>query len=272
MTEPMTERGSYTFDQTGPHTDEQLATLEHYLDPLTTRMLEQVPVPTTARCLELGAGGGSVARWLASRVQPPGHIVAVDLDPSRLTPTDTLEVRRHDLREAPVDGGPFDLIHARLVLLHLPHRRRLLQQLVQRLAPGGWLVIGEFSDQPLAVLTARHEADTVVFGKVVDAFTTVLADNGADLAWARQVHPAMVADELVNVHTVEHAESWTGGGPGARLHHLNSLQVESELRRRGITDSDLEQFRALVTDPRFAARSWQFVGTRGQRPAGGRRP
>jgi 2-polyprenyl-3-methyl-5-hydroxy-6-metoxy-1,4-benzoquinol methylase len=264
----MTMRETYAFDQTGPHTSEQLATLERFLDPLTIGVLERVTLPPTARCLELGAGGGSVARWLCDRVQPPGHIVAVDLDTSHLTPTDTIEVRRHDLRDSLPDGGPFDLIHARLVLLHLPHRRRLLRQLVQRLAPGGWLVLGDFSNQPLSVLTAPHEADAVLFGTVLAALTRVLTGHGADLEWARQIHPAMVEAGLVEVHTVEHAESWRGGGPGARLHHLNSLQAAEELRRHGVSDTDLEQFRALVDDPRFTARSWHFVCTRGQRPVG----
>jgi SAM-dependent methyltransferase len=264
----MTDRGSYTFEQTGPHIGEQLTTLERLLDPVTIRVLERVPLPPTARCLELGAGGGSIVRWLAGRVQPPGQIVAVDLDTSRLTPTDTVEVRRHDLRDSPPDGGPFDLIHARLVLLHLPHRQRLLRELVHRLAPGGWLVLGEFSNELLAVLTAADEADATLFGRVIAALRGVLAGHGADLQWARQVHPAMVRAGLVNVHTLEHAESWTGGGPGARLHLLNSLQTEAELCRQGVTGTELEKFRALVADPRFAARSWQFVCTRGQRPAG----
>jgi hypothetical protein len=76
----------------------------------------------------------------------------------------------------------------------------------------------------------------------------------------------MVDLGLVDVHTVEHAESWTGGSPAARLHHINTVQLHDELVARGITATQLDQFRRLVTDPRFAARSWQFICTRGRRP------
>jgi SAM-dependent methyltransferase len=265
----MTDRdtsGAYTFDGAG-HTDEQLATLGHLLDPVTIRVLSRLPLPPTARCLELGAGGGSIVRWLAHRLQPPGQVVAADLDVTRLTPSDTIEVRRHDLRDGSPDGGPWDLIHARLVLLHLPHRRRLLRQLAQRLAPGGWLVLGEFSSEPLAVLTAPHDRDAELFGRVIDAFRRVLAGNGADLEWAWQVHPTMVGTGLVGVHTQAYTESWAGGGAGARLHHLNSRQTQPALLDLGVSEAELDRFRVLVADPVFAARSWQLVCTRGQRPS-----
>jgi ubiquinone/menaquinone biosynthesis C-methylase UbiE len=32
------------------------------------------------RCLEVGAGRGSMAVWLAQRVGPSGHVVATDVD------------------------------------------------------------------------------------------------------------------------------------------------------------------------------------------------
>ncbi len=38
----------------------------------------------------------------------------------------------------------FDLIHARLVLIHIPAREAVLERLVTALRPGGWLVIEDF--------------------------------------------------------------------------------------------------------------------------------
>ena len=50
-------------------------------------------------------------------------------------------MRRHDVaREAP-PGDPFDLVHARLVLVHLPDRERALAAMVGALRPGGWLLV-----------------------------------------------------------------------------------------------------------------------------------
>jgi SAM-dependent methyltransferase len=257
--------GGYAFSNSSPQAAAQLSTLEGYLDSLTVSCLEAVGVPPGVRCLELGPGGGSIAHWLAARTGPTGRVVAVDKDTSNLAAAPNLEIIRHDLADGvPVDGE-FYLIHARLVLLHLPYRRRLLRELAARLAPGGWLVLGEFSRQPLEVLTARSAADAELFTRVIDALIEILEHrHGADLDWAHQVRAAMVEAGLGNIHTTEHAETWTGGGAGCRLHHVNSVQKHHALLDAGLTEAEIDRFRQVVADPGFSARSWQFVCTRGQ--------
>lgn len=259
-------RTGYAFNNSSPQATDQLATLSAYLDPLTITCLEAVDLRPGARCLEVGAGAGSIAHWLAAGTGPTGRVVAIDQDTSKLAPAPNLEIIQHDLeRGVPVDG-PFDLIHARLVLLHLPFRHRLLQQLALRLAPGGWLVVGEFSRQPLEVLSAAHPGDAALFTRVIDTLVTVLEKrHGADLDWAHQARTAMADLGLQHVYTVEHAETWVGGGAGCRLHEVNSRQKQSSLLAEGLTEVELDRFRRIVSDPGFSARSWQFVCTRGQR-------
>lgn len=259
----------YAFDNSAPQAPAQLATLEAYLDPFTVACLAEVGVPAGARCLELGPGGGSIARWLAGQAGPTGQVVAVDQDTSKLAPAPNLAIVEHNLADGLPVAGPFDLIHARLVLLHLPFRRRLLRELTGQLAPGGWLVLGEFSRQPLEVLTARDAADAGLFTRVIDALIEVLEQgHGADLDWAHQVRAAMVQAGLRRVHTAEHAETWIGGDPRCRLHEVNIRQKYDELRATGVSEEELDRFCRIVSDPGFSARSWQFVCTRGQRPAG----
>ena len=51
---------------------ERLALLTELADPITTRRLTDLGVGPGWRCLDVGAGDGSVARWLAGRVGPEG--------------------------------------------------------------------------------------------------------------------------------------------------------------------------------------------------------
>jgi trans-aconitate methyltransferase len=53
-------------------------------------------------------------------------------------------VVRHDVTTDAIPSARYDLIHARLVLSHLPQRGDVMQRLVQALRPGGWLVIEDF--------------------------------------------------------------------------------------------------------------------------------
>lgn len=261
----MSTNTSYAFSNRAAQARQQLDALQRYLDPITIDCLTGIAVDTGWRCLELGPGGGSIAAWLAGRAGHTGTVTAVDNDLSQLPEIDGLTRIEHDLREGLPVPGPFDVVHARLVLLHLPNRRELLRQLVAALAPGGWLVLGEFSGAPLTVLTAADPADAALFSKVIDAMSAILVEHGVDFDWARQVHAAAVAEGLARVRTIEHAESW-GGGEGGRLHAANVGYLGDQLVRRGVTRAELERFQELMADPRFCARSWQFVCTRGQKP------
>jgi SAM-dependent methyltransferase len=53
-------------------------------------------------------------------------------------------VARHDITADAIPLARYDLIHARLVLSHLPQRRDVLVRLIEALRPGGWLVIEDF--------------------------------------------------------------------------------------------------------------------------------
>ena len=58
----------------------RLAGLEATLDPGTREHLTRLGAGPGKRCLEVGAGGGSVALWLAGQVAPGGTVVATDLE------------------------------------------------------------------------------------------------------------------------------------------------------------------------------------------------
>ena len=68
--------GSYVAHHV-PGEHARLRTLEAAFDPATFRVLGRLELPADAHCLDLGAGAGSVAAWLAAR-HPLGQITATD--------------------------------------------------------------------------------------------------------------------------------------------------------------------------------------------------
>ncbi|GAB3468686.1 class I SAM-dependent methyltransferase [Actinophytocola sediminis] len=242
--------------------------LEQMLDPATVACLDEVGVEPGWRCLDLGAGGGSITWWLAERTGPSGTVVSVDLDTDHLEERPGVEVHRHDINNGlPVDG-PFQLIHARLLLMHLPRRVDILQTLVDALAPGGWLVIGDVSDRQRRVLSAPSEADEQLFDRVQDiAHNTVARGGGISTEWAHEVDRHLAAAGLTNLHGVERSQTTAGGTAGCLLHRNLVMQTEATLLRAGLTADELARYRDLMLDPRFRAWFYQFVCTRGQKPA-----
>lgn len=71
---------AYGFDASWSDERRRLALIERCYDPITTARLTQLGVAEGWRCLDVGAGGGSISRWLRDQVGPDGEVVAVDLD------------------------------------------------------------------------------------------------------------------------------------------------------------------------------------------------
>ncbi|MGD9753759.1 MAG: class I SAM-dependent methyltransferase [Acidimicrobiia bacterium] len=124
----------------------RLDLLEALQDPETFERLRRLPVRRGDRCLEVGAGAGSVAIFLAASCGVQGEVVATDVDTRWLDQLahPRLRTLRHDLVKDDVTAlGTFDVIHARLVLTQLGAEQGelALERLVSILRPGGRILI-----------------------------------------------------------------------------------------------------------------------------------
>jgi SAM-dependent methyltransferase len=111
-----------------------------------------------ALCLEVGAGAGSVARWLAVQAGPSGHVVATDSDPRFLAGAEAagVEVRRHDILADPLEPARYDLVHCRALLCHLPDPARALGVMAAAVRPGGWLLVEDADYCSLVAADPAH--------------------------------------------------------------------------------------------------------------------
>jgi 2-polyprenyl-3-methyl-5-hydroxy-6-metoxy-1,4-benzoquinol methylase len=120
-------------------------------DVHTIRHLEEIGVRSGWRCIDIGAGGGSIACWLSERVGPTGRVVATDLETAALERTTPahVEVVRHDILIDELEPEHFDLAHTRYLLIWLPQRAEALRRIVSAVRPGGWVLIGDVDLRPL---------------------------------------------------------------------------------------------------------------------------
>lgn len=124
---------------------DRLQLLEQYTDPLSIAALERIGVRPGWSCADLGAGGGSIADWLARRVGPTGQVFAVDTDTRLLVSGDSLLVSRQDALDFAQKHTDLDLVHIRFLLVHLSASKRdlLLSQMRSTLRPGGAVCVVE---------------------------------------------------------------------------------------------------------------------------------
>lgn len=264
----MTDTDTYLFDTGSDLGRAHMDYLAQMLDAATFSVLEPIGVRPGWRCLDLGAGGGSVSRGLADRVGPTGEVVAVDLDTNQLAGDPGLTVVRHDINDG-LPGrlaGPYDLIHARLTLMHLPRRDEILALLVDSLAPGGWLVVGDVSDRPCTVLSAADEQDVALWDKIQHLSHQVVGPAaGLDVTWARRINEGMTEAGLVDVAGIETSQTTEGNTPGMLLHQLLNEQAYHPLVAAGATPWEIARYQELCRDPQLRTWFYQFVCLRGRR-------
>jgi ubiquinone/menaquinone biosynthesis C-methylase UbiE len=249
----------YIFDNAAPQAGQRFASLQTLYDYWTIRHLEATGVGPGWVCWEVGAGGGSIARWLAERSGSTGYVLVTDIDPRYLVESGSLdraplEIRHHNIASDPLPAQAFDLIHARLVLMHVPAREQALERIVTALKPGGWLVIEDYDrsliDRSYATIDARASA---LFQKLFTALDRLMEARDTNLAWGRTLYKRLQALDLLEVGMEGYVEVWKGKSPGAISMRVNFEQIQEEAVDAGlITNEEFMQALMLLDDPDFA--------------------
>lgn len=71
---------SYVFDNEHSATPKRFNALETLFDAHSIENLEAVGIGSGWHCLDVGAGGGSITRWLSAAVGSEGRVTATDID------------------------------------------------------------------------------------------------------------------------------------------------------------------------------------------------
>ena len=256
----------YVFDNAAAQTPARFSALARIFDPGTVRHLLTLGVEQGWHCLEVGGGGGSIAGWLCDRVGPTGRVIATDLDTRFLEQLDkdNLEVRRHNLVADPFPEGPFDLVHARLVLMHLPERESVLGRLVSALKPGGWLLAEEFDSFSMLPDAAANPAEVPL--RALRVLQDSLVESGVDLRYGRLLAGRLRAHGLRDITSEGRVFMWPGRSIGAELTRANLEQLREVMITSGrITAAELERDLARLDDDDFLVPSpimWSAWGRR----------
>ena len=231
--------------------DERLTLLEQLYDPVSRR--RRALVEPGWRCLEVAAGRGSMAVWLAEQVGPAGQVVATDIDIRYLERLElpNLDVLEHNILEDPLEAlgpGSFDLVCSRLALFHLVGRQeRAINQMTKCLRPGGWLIDEDADWGTAAPVDPAHP--------LYDGYRRAWREGdwwtsrGYDKAFGQKL-PALF--ERCGLHNIRHeaaTEVVRGGSPWARWWAV-TLEVMNELGQGDESDRrEVEVMATALADP-----------------------
>jgi SAM-dependent methyltransferase len=245
----------YLFTHEDKAERERLAAIEAGLDPFTLECLAKIGVGEGWRCLEVGAGGGSITAWLCGRVGPNGKVVATDLQTQFLEAIDApnLEVRKHDITKEEFEPAAFDLVSARKVLEHLPEPSAALRRMAAAVRPGGWLLVEDTDLASFLRVSFPHRAR---FERAYAKFLEALKSAGFQPTLGVRLGDELRAIGLHEVWLKGITGEWTAAGdhPVGKVYWMTIERMRERMVQAGLlTNEEVDQLLADIRSPEFHA-------------------
>jgi SAM-dependent methyltransferase len=225
-----------------------------FFDPVTTRHLDTIGVVEGWKCLEVGAGTGSIAQWLSSRVGPTGRVVATDIDLRFLgrVSAPNLELRRHDILKDNLEKDEYDLVHCRKMLHHLREPEKAVTRMADTVRPGGWLLLEEDDHGSRLSLDVANPSLATIVAACRAQFDFLRKSGLVDFFFGRRVRGLV---EQLGYVDIGH-EGWTcmarGGDPMALVDSATVPILAKPMIDAGLlTREGAETFQRLYLDPNF---------------------
>jgi SAM-dependent methyltransferase len=264
--EGMVSEDGYLLDNRQAEAGQRFVALSELFNPWTFAHMRRLGISEGWQCWEVGAGGPTVPSWMAEQVGPHGSVLATDIDLSWIRDGARFESRRHELGVDPIPEGPFDLVHARLVLVHVEARQKALTDLVAALRPGGWLLIEE-ADPELQPLVCPDEVGPteVLANRLKSGFRTLMTTRGVDLAYGRKLPRLLRSAGLVEIQ----ADAFFPVSSPAcnELEIATTEQIRHRLTAVGLaTDEEIDEHLANVRSGTMDLTISPLVSTWGKKP------
>lgn len=182
-------------------------------DDFTLARLRSLGAGPGWRCLDVGAGTGTVSRRLLGEAGVES-VLAVDRDVRFLRdrPVPGLELLEADISTPGFAPGGFHLVHARFVLMHLAGHESLITALAELVAPGGVLVLSDAVD-----LTSGRTPSTPYTTAMEAMWQGLRASIGTDVSWVPSYPHLLRAAGLEPVAAEMHVPPLQPGSPISRF-------------------------------------------------------
>jgi SAM-dependent methyltransferase len=224
---------------------ERLTLLERFHGPLTVAQLEPLVRPGWS-CLEAGAGAGGMTVWLAERVTPGGSVLAVDLETHWLDHlrSAVIDVRTLDITTEKLPSNAFDLVLARMLLLHLPDPAAACRQLLATARSDATVVVQDADFTAVALDDA-----SALEAEGLRTMTDTMRTSGVDLALGPKL-PAMLDAAGADVVTVHSSPSpGHGNGLAARIVAITIERFRPRAISNGTKSAAIDAAISALRDP-----------------------
>ncbi|MGL6342411.1 MAG: class I SAM-dependent methyltransferase [Waterburya sp.] len=230
---------------------ERLQLIEKISDPASRQIMLATGLTTGWQCLEVGAGAGSIMKWMSSTVGAEGKVTAVDVDTRFVADTSlsNVEVIQGDINQVTLGNNCFDLIHARNILIHLADYQNIISKMFNWLKPNGWLVLEEPDFSALKFITGTSD-EHKAFNKVKEAICQMFINRGLDYDLGIKLPSFLQNIGLQQIQINNDVPISSGGSDVAIMMKLSALQLAEKYIATGITTTeDIQTYCQFAENP-----------------------
>ena len=228
----------------------RLRLIEKALDPVTISHLQATGIRKGWRCLEVGAGAGSVMQWMGSVIGDRGQVVAVDTNTNHIRHLSAVpyQVVEGDFLGVSLESE-FDLAHCRYVLIHNRRCQDMLNRLCAIVKPGGFLVLEEPDFTSAKLL--NHVGDAAQ-QHVNNAICRMFEQMGLDPAFGLGLPRKLAGEGLRILRADSRIHLNRGGDPIARMMGESTRALRDKYVGTGEADgADIDKYIENANNDRF---------------------
>lgn len=191
-------------------------------------LLDQIDIEPGWRTVDIGCGPIGILNLLSERVGTTGSVVGLERE-QRFVAMARSEIAQRGLNNVKVVQGDalntglskaaFDLVHERLVMINVPTREALLQEMISLLRPGGTIALEDVDDISYTCVPL-HPSWTAL----LDAFHAAFHANGGNAYVGRDLVGYLRRAGVKNIQVKIHVGT-VNPGEYRRTHLLSLLDV-----------------------------------------------
>ena len=172
----------------------------------SARLFDRIGVQEGSRAIDLGCGPQGVLDLLSERVGATGHVTGVERNRESLATArrfvadralQNVTLLEGDATATRLPEASFDLVHARLVLVNVPHVEAVVREMVRLACPGGAVASHEADYLP-------HRCDPALraWDRLFEVFREYSAAGGIDLFVGRRTHRLFREAGLTDIEVI----------------------------------------------------------------------
>jgi len=221
------------------------------------RIIDKIPLPPTARVLDVPCGDGFYSLRLASRLGKGGQLTLADASPAYLAlakntvaplaDRTTIQTSEMDIYNMPFPDGHFDLLWCAQSLISLEDPAAAMAEMARVIRPNGTLAVLESDEFHHLLLTWPVDLELAVEAALRDASRARYGDGG-HLAPARRIRRLMQETGLRSLRKLTFAGDREAPFPPS-VRHLLELHLEhiSGLVQPYLQPAHREAFTRFIT-------------------------